>query len=146
MNITIRALRPQDRHQWEALWRGYQQFYHADLSTGTESLWTRLMAPPKDGPFCIVAALPVGGLAGIAQYLFHASTWSETPRCYLNDLFTAEAMRGQGVARKLIEAVYQAADERGAPQVYWLTQEDNRTARALYDKVADRTPFIKYAR
>jgi len=50
------------------------------------------------------------------------------------------------VGRALIEAVYEAADERGAPSVYWLTQDFNETARVLYDRVANLTPFIKYQR
>ena len=51
-----------------------------------------------------------------------------------------------GAGRGLIEAVYAAADARGADQVYWLTQADNETARRLYDRVARLTPFIKYQR
>jgi GNAT superfamily N-acetyltransferase len=146
MNITIRALTPQDRSEWEALWRGYQDFYKVDLSSGTESLWNRLINPPADGPYCLVAELSAGALAGIAQYLYHPSTWSDAPRCYLNDLYTHKNLRGQGVARRLIEAVYDAADKRGAQQVYWLTQDFNAQARALYDKMAQKTAFIKYVR
>ena len=87
-----------------------------------------------------------GQVLGIVHYLFHPVTWAVGPRCYLEDLFTAEEARGKGVGRALIEAVHAEADRRGADQVYWLTAEDNATARALYDKVATRTPFIKYRR
>ena len=66
--------------------------------------------------------------------------------CYLQDLFTAPEARGQGVARALIEAVYAAADAAGAPSVYWLTAEDNYAGRMLYDRVAAKTPFIRYSR
>ncbi|HTG41511.1 MAG TPA: GNAT family N-acetyltransferase, partial [Methylomirabilota bacterium] len=31
-----------------------------------------------------------------------------------------------------------------ASRVYWLTQETNATARALYDTLADRPGFIQY--
>ena len=55
-------------------------------------------------------------------------------------------MRGTGIGRKLIEAVYKAADQAGAPAVYWLTQEDNTTGRQLYDRVGQQTNFIKYQR
>ena len=53
---------------------------------------------------------------------------------------------GRGVARALIEAVYAAADAAGVPAVYWLTAEDNYAGRMLYDKVAQRSPFIRYQR
>ncbi|MEL6188288.1 MAG: GNAT family N-acetyltransferase, partial [Myxococcota bacterium] len=66
--------------------------------------------------------------------------------CDLQDLVTAPEARGKGVARALIEAVYQRADEAGAPTVYWTTAEDNMVARSLYDRVARKTEFIKYQR
>ena len=47
-----------------------------------------------------------------------------------------------GVARE----VYAAADAAGVPAVYWLTAEDNYAGRMLYDKVAQRSPFIRYQR
>ena len=48
--------------------------------------------------------------------------------------------------RALIEAVYAAGDAAGCPMVYWHTQDFNATARQLYDRVANLTPFIKYQR
>ena len=146
MSIHIRFAEPDDRAQWEELWRGYQAFYEADLRAGEEALWQRLMNAKGDGPYALVAVGEDGRLVGLAHYLYHLTTWSHEPRCYLNDLFTAPEARGHGVGRKLIEAVYQKADAHGAGQVYWLTQEFNKTARRLYDDVASVTPFIKYSR
>ena len=54
--------------------------------------------------------------------------------------------RGRGVARALIEGVYEAADRASVPNVYWLTAEDNYPGRMLYDRVAQRSPFIRYNR
>ena len=64
-----------------------------------------------------------------------------TPVCYLQDLFTDSAHRGQGAGRALIEAVGARAREAGSTRMYWLTQEGNATARALYDKVAKHSRF-----
>jgi GNAT superfamily N-acetyltransferase len=64
--------------------------------------------------------------------------------CYLQDLFVAETARGLGLGRALIEAVCDKARAEGASRVYWLTQEGNATARALYDKLAERSGFIQY--
>ena len=57
-----------------------------------------------------------------------------------------ESARGTGAGRALIEAVYAQADRLGAISVYWLTQEFNYRGRMLYDRVGQRTPFIKYQR
>jgi ribosomal protein S18 acetylase RimI-like enzyme len=146
MTFVIRRLAPSDRAQWNALWQGYLDFYETALADDvTELTWRRLMDPeaPILG-FC--AAQEDGALLGIVHYLFHPVTWAAGPRCYLEDLFTTQEARGRGVGRALIEAVYAAADARGADQVYWLTASDNATARRLYDKVATATPFIKYRR
>ena len=146
MPFTIRPLAAADRTQWHQLWQGYLRFYESDVPADvTELTWTRILDP--EAPILgLCAATPEGDLLGIVHYLFHPVTWAAGPRCYLEDLFTAPAARGQGVGRALIEAVYAAADARGADQVYWLTQEFNATARRLYDQVAKATPFIKYRR
>lgn len=145
MSISIRELRSSDKGQWLKLWRGYQAFYKADLSSDEDALFERLLVPAPDGPFCLVAE-EQGRLLGLTHYLYHKTTWGPEPRCYLNDLFTIDAARGKGVATRLIEAVEKAANAHGAAQVYWLTQDFNHSARSLYDKVAKLTPFIKYMR
>jgi GNAT superfamily N-acetyltransferase len=66
------------------------------------------------------------------------------PVCYLQDLFTVDGLRGKGVGRALIEAVYIRAKESGATRVYWMTHETNATAMTLYDKVAIKSGFLQY--
>lgn len=146
MTPTIRPLVACDREQWLELWRGYLEFYESSVPDDvTDLTWNRILDPeaPIHG---LCAVNESGRLLGIVHYLFHPVTWAVGPRCYLEDLFTAKEARERGVGRALIEAVYAAADARGADQVYWLTQEFNATARRLYDQVAKATPFIKYRR
>jgi GNAT superfamily N-acetyltransferase len=141
--VAIRPLGPEDRADWEPLWAGYLAFYEATIpSTVTETTWARLNDPAE--PMHALGAFVDGQLVGIVHYLFHRSTWTTGDYCYLQDLFTAEAARGRGAGRALIEAVYERARAAGASRVYWLTQEGNATARALYDKLADRSGFIQY--
>jgi GNAT superfamily N-acetyltransferase len=141
--IAIRPLGPEDRADWEPLWAGYLAFYEATIpSTVTQTTWARLNDPAE--PMHVLGAFVDGQLVGIVHYLFHRSTWTTGDYCYLQDLFTNEAARGRGAGRALIEAVYERARAAGASRVYWLTQEGNATARALYDKLADRSGFIQY--
>jgi ribosomal protein S18 acetylase RimI-like enzyme len=146
MSVIIRPLERKDRDAWAPLWRGYLEFYETALSDEvTEATWQRIIDPagPIHG-FCAVDAS--GKLVGIVHFLFHPVTWAVSDRCYLEDLFVSPDARGSGAGQALIEAVYRAADRVGADQVYWLTAENNATARKLYDRVAQVTPFIKYRR
>ncbi len=144
-DVVIRPAREADRAQWLPLWRGYQEFYRVSLSDAvTESNWRRFF-DPAEAVRCLVAERN-GHLIGLAHYLIHRSTWSVENICYLNDLFVDPSGRRSGVARRLIEAVYAAADAAGAPKVYWLTHESNAAARLLYDQVAQYGGFIRYTR
>lgn len=139
--MQIAPLSPDDRDAWDILARGYKAFYNTPTSDAEfEVAWNRLLA--QDAVFGLGAKVD-GELVGIAHYLFHTSTWAPSV-CYLQDLFTAEDARGQGIARALIEAVAKEARARGAARYYWLTQEHNAVARVLYNKVAKYNGFIRY--
>ena len=143
---TIRPLGPDDRADWARMWRGYLAFYHTDLPEPVyDTLFARLLAPGPDGPFGLLAEVD-GRPAGLVHYLFHAHCWKPEGVVYLQDLFTDPDLRGRGVGRALIEAVYAAADTAGRPSVYWMTQTHNVTARRLYDSIAQPTDFMRYVR
>ena len=140
---TIRPVAQRDRSEWEPLWEGYNRFYERKLPADiTDTTWSRFFDPAE--PVHALVAERDGELLGLAHYLFHRSTIMIAPTCYLQDLFTAEEARGQGIGRALIEAVYERARAAGAPRVYWQTHETNRTAMALYDRVAERSGFLVY--
>lgn len=145
-SITIRPIQPDDYAQWAELWRGYLTFYETTLPDEVyRSSFDRMLGDdPRD--FSGMLALDGDRPVGLVHYLFHRHGWKVEEVCYLQDLFTLPDMRGRGVGRALITAVYDAADAYGAPSVYWLTQEFNASARILYDQVGTLTPFIKYQR
>lgn len=146
MSVIIRPLAAADEPAWRQLWKAYLAFYETELPDEIyQTYFARLLGDdPQDysGMIAEVDGKPVG----LVHYLFHRHGWKIENTCYLQDLYADPAVRGQGVGRALIEAVYQAADAQGAPSVYWLTQEFNTSARKLYDRVGVLTPFIKYNR
>jgi GNAT superfamily N-acetyltransferase len=144
-NVIIRDLAAADRAQWDPLWQGYLRFYESSLPDEVSDLAFSRMLDPTEPMFGLVAERD-GKLLGIVNCVIHRATWTKTHYCYLEDLFVAPDARGLGVGRALIEAVYTRSDERGATRVYWLTKEDNATARLLYDKVAKYAGFIQYRR
>jgi GNAT superfamily N-acetyltransferase len=145
--IAVRSVAPRDRAAWERLWAGYNAFYERAGPTAlpdavSESTWRRFF-DPGEPVHALVAELD-GQVVGLAHYLFHRSTTQLADVCYLQDLFTAEAARGRGVGRALIEAVYRRAEEAGAGRVYWQTHEKNAAAIALYQTLAERSGFIVF--
>ncbi len=145
MPVRIRPLAADDYDSWLPLWKGYLDFYEVSVPDEvTAETWRRLIDP--DGRVFGFGAISDGKLVGIVHYLFHPVTWAVSDRCYLEDLFVRPESRGTGAGRALIEAVYRAADAAGADQVYWLTAQSNKTAQLLYDRIGQRTPFIKYRR
>ncbi|EJL85254.1 acetyltransferase [Herbaspirillum sp. CF444] len=145
--VRIRPAKQEDFEAWQGLWQGYNAFYgrHGEtaLAAGiTDMTWSRFFDAYE--PVHALVAERDGQLIGLAHFLFHRSTTQIAPNCYLQDLFTAESSRGQGVARKLIEEVYLRAQAAGSGRVYWQTHETNATAMALYDKVAEKSGFVVY--
>jgi GNAT superfamily N-acetyltransferase len=142
----IRALAAADYEQWNQLWQAYLRFYRAEVADEVTAATFRRLCDQSDGLIGLVAADDQGGLLGIAHLVFHPSTWSTDPYCYLEDLFVTPAARGTGTARQLLDAVFAEARQRGAARTYWETQEFNSPARSLYDQVAHRTSFVVYER
>ena len=139
----IEPLRDDDRAEWDALWSAYLVFYESALAPEvTADVFRRLVA--EDGLHGALARDDDGRAVGLVHWLHHPSTWSTGTYCYLEDLFVAPDVRGGGVGRALIAHVRERAAAAGAEKVYWLTQERNATARALYDRVASSTGFVHY--
>ena len=143
MTFTIRQPASEDRSVWEALWSGYQTFYKTDIAPATtDETWRRLLDPAE--PVWAALAWQGDAAVGLAQWVFHRSTWSVSDFCYLNDLFVAPDARGGGVGRRLIGHVHESAQRAGAGRVYWLTHETNTEAMKLYDAVAKNSGFVQY--
>jgi len=143
----IRHVTPEDFCAWRPLWEAYNAFYgrwgaHALDEAITATTWSRFLDPGE--PMQALVAEEDGALLGLAHLIFHRHTTMVGPVCTLQDLFTAEAARGRGIGRGLIEAAYAQAREAGAARVQWWTHAENAGARQLYDRVAETTRFIVY--
>ena len=146
--LVVRLIARADQPGWRPLWDGYNAFYSREGPTAlpedvTATTWERFFDPAE--PVHALVATQGDRIVGLVPYLFHRATSRLHDVCYLNDLFTVPAARGQGVARALIEATYAAARAAGSSRVYWSTQTSNLAARALYDQVAEHRGFIIYS-
>ena len=145
--LSIRPLRREDQSGWRPLWDGYNAFYGRSGETAlpesiTSQTWERFF-DPAEAMHALVAEHE-GQVVGLVHYLFHRSTTRMHDVCYLQDLFTLQSMRGKGVGRHLIDAVYEAARQKGSNRVYWHTFDTNLPGRALYDKMTTYTGAIMY--
>ncbi|MGC2614588.1 MAG: GNAT family N-acetyltransferase, partial [Terracidiphilus sp.] len=145
--LLIRPVRKNDFNQWKHLWDGYNAFYGRKDATAlpeatTAMTWARFFDTYE--PMHALIAEQSGQLLGLVHFIFHRSTISIQPTCYLQDLFTLETSRGKGVGRALIQEVYRRAADAGSSRVYWLTHETNAIAMKLYDKVAEKSGFVVY--
>ncbi|MDJ1463141.1 GNAT family N-acetyltransferase [Nitratireductor sp. GZWM139] len=144
--ITIRPLARSDEPEWRRLWTAYLEFYKTSVPEEVyATTWERLFDDGDYEPNGLIAEVD-GKPVGLVHYMFHRTCWTVGNNCYLQDLYADPAIRGKGIGRALIEAVYEKADAAGAANVYWMTQDFNETARKLYDRIAKLTPFIKYQR
>ena len=139
------ALTADDHARWLPLWRGYQEFYRADIADATSAItFERLTG--RTEPMGGFLAFLGGEAIGLTHWIAHRSCWTVGDYCYLQDLFVAPERRGSGVARALIGAVEDVARARGCSRVWWLTHETNAQAMALYDRVAARSGFVQYVK
>ncbi len=140
---TTRMAMARDEARWRELWAGYIKFYRGEVSDDvTANTWKRILDPAST--IDALVAEKEGQVIGLCNYLFHDSTWSDKPSCYLQDLFVDPKARGGGAAKKLILACEEKAKEKGAFRLYWQTQEYNAAARSLYDTIVPRSSFIVY--
>ena len=147
--LTSRPVEAGDEAEWRRLWTAYLEFYESSVTEEVyRSSFDRMLAGNAGAPneFRGLIAIDRGRPVGLVHYLFHRHGWKIENVCYLQDLYADPDVRGKGIGRALIEAVYAAADAEGCPMVYWLTQDFNATARKLYDRIGNLTPFIKYSR
>ncbi len=139
--LTIAKPDPQDRADWERLFRGYIAFYERVLADEAyDHAWRQFQDATR---IHALGAKLDGRLVGITHFFIHANT-SGPDVCYLQDLFTDNTVRGQGIGRALIAAVKDWASAQRCARLYWMTHETNATARALYDRVAENRGFVRY--
>lgn len=142
-SIKITPFSKTDYELWLILWQNYLTFYETSLpSSTTETTWRNLLNES-------VAIYGFGAwrkdvLVGITHVVLHPNTWNTTDCCYLEDLYVADNVRGQGIGRALIEHVYSFAKDQDCNRVYWTTQESNAAARKLYDAIATQTDMVQY--
>jgi GNAT superfamily N-acetyltransferase len=144
MTHIIRPVLSNDRAAWDMLYQGYAAFYQVPQTEAMrETVWSWLMDDAKD-VHGLVAQSDSGMLLGLAHFRSYARPLSASTGGFLDDLFVAPEGRGNGIAEALIDAICDHGRAHGWTVLRWITAEDNYRARAVYDRVAEKTKWATY--
>lgn len=142
--ITVDPPRPEDKDAWRELYEGYQRFYKMPESPQVaETVW-QWIHDPSHVTECLLARDPSGRVVGLAHFRDVPRPLSGATAGFLDDLFVAADVRGEGTAEALIAEVSAIGRERGWAWLRWFTAEDNYRARAFYDRVAYLSQWKTY--
>ena len=142
--MKIAPLQPQHRDAWERLYAGYADFYRVTQTPEMRAtVWSWIMDPAHEVK-ALVAEDEAGQAIGLAHFRPFARPLSASTGGFLDDLFVDPAHRGARVADALIEALAAIGRERGWSVIRWITAENNYRGRAVYDRLAARTPWVTY--
>lgn len=132
------------RADWERLYAGYAAFYRVTQTPEMRArVWSWIQDPAHEVKG-LVALDADGRVLGLTHYRPFARPLSASTGGFLDDLFVDPAARGQRVADALIGAVAAIGREKGWSVIRWITAEDNYRGRAVYDRVAQLTPWKTY--
>ena len=127
---TVRRAGPDDAPQAARLLHDFNTEYD-DFTPGVPALTARLEDLVGAGE--AVVLLGGDGPDGIAVLRFRPALWTESLDAYLEELYVAPALRGQGLGRALLDATLKTARDAGASFIHLGTSEDDTAARGLYE-------------
>ena len=141
--MLIRPPVAADRPEWERLYAGYAAFYKVTQTPEMRAtVWGWLHDPAHQTRGLV--AEEEGRLIGLAHFRPFARPLSASTGGFLDDLFVDPTARGSGAADALIAALADEGRKQGWTVIRWITAEDNYRARALYDRVAEKTKWATY--
>ena len=98
--------------------------------------WAERVAPfVASGELAIFVAHRGSEAVGYASLTTDMSTWTGDLLGHLDCLFVADAHRGAGLGRLLIDAAAEEARSRGLRELRWQTPEWNVSAIRFYDRL-----------
>ncbi|RQM47414.1 GNAT family N-acetyltransferase [Paraburkholderia bannensis] len=143
-DFVIRPVNAADHAAWLALWQAYCRHYEVTLDERVNArTWARI-ADPAEPIHALIAHGEDGEPLGLCNYVLHPNTWSDQTVCYLEDLYVAPQGRRKGVATAFIERLREIGERENWFRIYWITNDANEAAQAVYDRIASRSGHIRY--
>ena len=134
----IRKIQLKDKEQWEKLYKDYADFYKVEMNNQIlQTVWNWLN--DKNHELKGISYEVDGKIVGIAHYRKLLSPLKGKYIGYLDDIFVDPEYRGKKIGKKLLNKIKEISKASDWNLVRWQTDEDNFTAKKLYDKVAIKT-------
>lgn len=137
--MIIRPLSPTDYAEWLPLWDANNMGQKNQPLT--DRTWRRIIDPQDSQINGLAAIDEAGQIKGILHYILHPTTGSLSEVCYMQDLFVPLAYRGQGIAKSLVRELERLGKAQGWARIYWLADNTNEAAQALYRNLGVRLNF-----
>lgn len=141
---VVESDRGSDKEGWQSLYQAYADFYQVEMNDAIlQQVWKWIFDPEE--PFYALLAEDQNGQAlGLMHFRAMASPLRGCKVGFLDDLFIASQARNSGLADQMFAALSQQAQGFGWPLVRWITAENNYRARAVYDRLANKTQWQMY--
>jgi len=139
--LIIRPLQFDDFPAWLPLWDANNLGQRNEAVTS--ETWSRLC--DADNVMVNGLCADMGGeIMGIVHYILHPTTGAINPVCYMQDVYVDKAHRRKGLGKRLVNEVTKIAEKEKWARMYWLTQEGNVEAKAMYENFGIKLNFSFY--
>ena len=139
----IREIQSKDKEQWENLYRDYADFYKVEMNAKIlKTVWNWLH--DKNHEVSGLVYEVDGNIVGFAHYRKMPSPLRGKEICFLDDLFIEPKYRGKKIGEKILNELKKVSKSKGWDLIRWITHDDNLRAKALYDRVAEKTKWDVY--
>ena len=139
----IREIQLKDKDQWKKLYRGYADFYKAEINDKIlQTVWGWL----NDNKHELqgIAYEVDNKIVALAHFRRMPRPLKGQDICFLDDLFVDPQHRGQKIGEKLINRIREISKSRGWSLVRWITRDDNLRAKSLYNRISEKTNWDVY--
>ena len=139
----IREIKLEDKENWEKLYRGYAEFYKVEMNKKILSTvwnWVNDKNHEVNGLGYVID----NNLVAFAHYRKMPSPLRGQYIGFLDDLYVDPNHRGKKIGEKIINKLNEISKANGWNLVRWITRENNSRAKALYDRVSEKSTWDVY--
>ena len=139
----IREIKLRDKEEWKDLYRGYADFYKVEMNEEIlKTVWGWLHDKNHDVKGIVYEH--ENKIVGFAHYRRMPRPLRGKYIGFLDDIYVEPKQRGKKIGEKLIYELNEISKKNNWDLIRWITQDNNRRAKSLYDRVAKKTTWSLY--